>query len=42
MSNNDVKIFRECLSTLPERDITIENAVTRILFALGILTGSNP
>lgn len=41
MSKIQLKAFRQWVVTLPEQDITIENAVARILIALDTLTTSS-
>jgi len=41
MSEEQIRVLRQWLSTLPKQGITVENACHRILIALGILTGGN-
>lgn len=41
MSDEKIKEFRQWLSTLPEQDLTLENAVKRIFIALDYLTNTN-
>jgi len=41
MSNDQLKIFRLWLATLPEQNLNIENMLIRIDIALNFITRSN-
>jgi hypothetical protein len=41
MSKEQLEVFRQWLSTLPEQDMDLQNACQRIFIALDYLTGSN-